>query len=93
MVNEKPVPSFYLSDDHPSNLLFGPIAASVVADKFGRRWGAAIGIIIIVIGSVLQALPMVNEAMFLAGRFMVGCGQVTSVVCLHKISSANSWVI
>lgn len=48
--------------------------ASPVADKFGRRWGAAIGITIIIIGSVIQSLPMVNEAMFLAGRFMVGCG-------------------
>ena len=45
-----------------------------MADKFGRRWGAAIGIIVVIIGSIIQALPMVNDAMFLSGRFLVGCG-------------------
>ncbi|KAM0333437.1 hypothetical protein ACHAQA_002099 [Verticillium albo-atrum] len=48
--------------------------SSYIADKFGRRWGVTLGVTIVIVGSVIQAVPSVNESMFLAGRFLVGFG-------------------
>ncbi|KEZ42102.1 hypothetical protein SAPIO_CDS6339 [Scedosporium apiospermum] len=53
-----------------SALLF----SSYIADLFGRRVGSAIGLLIIFMGTILQVVPTVNQAMFLAGRYFVGLG-------------------
>lgn len=50
--------------------------ASYVADYFGRRIGVAIGLIILFVGTIMQAVPTVNDNMFIAGRFLVGLGYV-----------------
>jgi MFS family permease len=51
-------------------------SASYVADYFGRRIGVAIGLIILFVGTIMQAVPTVNDDMFIAGRFLVGLGYV-----------------
>ena len=51
-------------------LPFSPYAA----DLFGRRVGVAVGIVIILIGTVIQVVPTVDRAMFIGGRFLVGFG-------------------
>ncbi|KAH8176524.1 sugar transporter domain-containing protein [Sarocladium implicatum] len=53
-----------------SALLF----SSYVADYFGRRIGVAIGLVILFVGTIMQAVPTVNDDMFIAGRFLVGLG-------------------
>jgi MFS family permease len=50
--------------------------ASYVADYFGRRVGVAIGLVILFVGTIIQAVPTVNDDMFIAGRFLVGLGYV-----------------
>ncbi|KAH7369162.1 general substrate transporter [Plectosphaerella cucumerina] len=42
-------------------------------DYFGRRWGMFVGAIIIVVGTIVQALSP-TEGQFLAGRFVLGFG-------------------
>ncbi|KFY94181.1 hypothetical protein V498_04002 [Pseudogymnoascus sp. VKM F-4517 (FW-2822)] len=49
--------------------------ASYSADLLGRRMGTSIGIIVVFIGVILQAVPTNNPAsMYIGGRFMVGLG-------------------
>ncbi|KAL3442494.1 general substrate transporter [Aspergillus insuetus] len=73
--------------DHPSGSRLGLFTAimnigaasallvsSYIADFFGRRIGAAFGLLIIFVGTTLQVVPSVNDGMFLAGRFFVGFG-------------------
>lgn len=38
--------------------------------------GVAIGLIILFVGTIMQAVPTVNDDMFIAGRFLVGLGYV-----------------
>jgi MFS family permease len=42
-------------------------------DYFGRRWGMFVGAVIIVVGTIVQALSP-TEGQFLAGRFVLGFG-------------------
>lgn len=51
-------------------LLFTPY----IADILGRRMGTAIGCVLVIVGSIIQALPQASnpDAMFLAGRFIMG---------------------
>ncbi|KAL8393929.1 hypothetical protein RB595_003624 [Gaeumannomyces hyphopodioides] len=53
-----------------SALLF----SAVVSDTLGRRWGVTLGLVVVLVGTVIQAVPAVNEGMFIGGRFLVGLG-------------------
>lgn len=44
-----------------------------VADRYGRRWGITIGSLIMVAGSIIQALS-VNLVMFIISRLLLGFG-------------------
>ncbi|KJX92120.1 hexose transporter like protein [Zymoseptoria brevis] len=49
--------------------------SSYLSDLFGRRWAVTIGIIVVLVGTILQVVPAANhEGMFIGGRFMVGLG-------------------
>ncbi|OBT61892.1 hypothetical protein VE03_08727 [Pseudogymnoascus sp. 23342-1-I1] len=49
--------------------------ASYSADLLGRRMGTSIGIVVVFIGIILQAVPTSNPAsMYIGGRFLVGLG-------------------
>ncbi|EXF83954.1 hypothetical protein CFIO01_08458 [Colletotrichum fioriniae PJ7] len=58
-----------------SALFFSPY----IADFYGRRIATAIGIIILVVGVIIQSVPSVNEGMFIGGRFLVGFGSNISI--------------
>jgi MFS family permease len=49
------------------------------ACRVGRRVGVAIGLIILFVGTIMQAVPTVNDNMFIAGRFLVGLGYVRPI--------------
>jgi MFS family permease len=66
------------------------MAASYVADIFGRRKGVVIGLIVLFVGTIIQVVPSVNSSMFLAGRFLVGLGYFRSTGNQHgKRMTAN----
>ncbi|KFZ11678.1 hypothetical protein V502_07461 [Pseudogymnoascus sp. VKM F-4520 (FW-2644)] len=49
--------------------------ASYSADLLGRRMGTSIGIIVVFVGVILQAVPASDPAsMYIGGRFLVGLG-------------------
>ncbi|TLS25516.1 hypothetical protein PpBr36_06871 [Pyricularia pennisetigena] len=52
--------------------------AAVIADTLGRRWGVSIGLVAVLVGTVMQAVPGVNEGLFIGGRFLVGLGSNVS---------------
>lgn len=52
--------------------------ASYAADMLGRRIGVTIGLVILFVGTIIQVVPSVNSSMFIAGRFLVGLGFVSS---------------
>ncbi|KAF2677190.1 general substrate transporter [Lentithecium fluviatile CBS 122367] len=61
-------------------LLFTPY----IADICGRRMGTAIGCAIVILGAAIQACPPRSnpDAMFLAGRFIMGMGgNLTNATC------------
>ncbi|KAM0189095.1 hypothetical protein ACHAPI_010240 [Fusarium lateritium] len=58
-----------------SALFFSPY----IADQFGRRIATALGCVILIVGVVIQAVPSVNEGMFIGGRFLVGFGSNISI--------------
>ncbi|OAK94160.1 general substrate transporter [Phaeosphaeriaceae sp. SRC1lsM3a] len=61
-------------------LLFTPY----IADYLGRRHGTAIGCLLVILGSIIQALPARSnpEPMFLAGRFLMGMGSnISNATC------------
>ncbi|KAF5672749.1 MFS SP sugar:H+ symporter [Fusarium denticulatum] len=58
-----------------SALFFSPY----IADQFGRRIATALGCVILIVGVVIQAVPSVNESMFIGGRFLVGFGSNISI--------------
>ncbi|KAK1625704.1 general substrate transporter [Colletotrichum phormii] len=58
-----------------SALFFSPY----IADYYGRRIATAIGIVILVVGAIIQSVPSVNEGMFIGGRFLVGFGSNISI--------------
>ncbi|EKG17461.1 General substrate transporter [Macrophomina phaseolina MS6] len=73
--------------DHPTSARLGLFTAiqniggfvalffsSYAADLFGRRIGVAIGVVIILVGTIIQVVPSVNSGMFIGGRFLVGFG-------------------
>lgn len=47
---------------------------SYLADWLGRKKGVATGIVVLLVGMVLQVVPSVNRGMFIGGRFLVGLG-------------------
>ncbi|GME23976.1 putative hexose transporter protein [Neofusicoccum parvum] len=48
--------------------------SSYAADLFGRRIGVVIGLVVLLVGTVIQVVPAVNSGMFIGGRFLVGFG-------------------
>ncbi|KAH4801924.1 hypothetical protein HBH61_188250 [Parastagonospora nodorum] len=61
-------------------LLFTPY----IADILGRRMGTAVGCCLVILGSVIQALSERNnpDAMFLAGRWIMGMGSnISNATC------------
>ncbi|KAJ5080920.1 hypothetical protein N7456_013630 [Penicillium angulare] len=50
-----------------------------IADRFGRRFGTALGIVIMIVGVIIQVLPDANSNMFVGGRFLVGFGSNISI--------------
>ncbi|KAJ4340563.1 hypothetical protein N0V95_007487 [Ascochyta clinopodiicola] len=69
-------------------LLFTPY----IADILGRRMGTAIGCILVIIGSIIQALPQARnpDAMFLAGRFIMGMGSnISNATCPLLITEVS----
>ena len=51
------------------------------ADWFGRRIGVEIGIILIFVGVIVQAVPGANSGMYISGRFLLGFGSNFSQGC------------
>ncbi|KAF2189102.1 general substrate transporter [Zopfia rhizophila CBS 207.26] len=73
--------------DHPSGSRLGLFTAiqniggicalffsSYIADLFGRRMGVTFGLIVVLVGTIIQVVPSVNQGMFIGGRFLVGLG-------------------
>ncbi|OLN88134.1 Lactose permease 1 [Colletotrichum chlorophyti] len=58
--------------------LFVLLFAPYIADGLGRKWGTAIGCILVVFGALLQSFPVGSgskrDAMYLIGRFIMGAG-------------------
>ncbi|TKX22982.1 lactose permease-like protein 2 [Elsinoe australis] len=48
--------------------------ASYAADIFGRRMGVSLGLVVVIVGTLIQVVPSVTEGMFIGGRFLVGFG-------------------
>ncbi|KAF4310523.1 putative hexose transporter protein [Botryosphaeria dothidea] len=48
--------------------------SSYAADRLGRRLGVVSGLIVLLVGTVIQVVPSVNSGMFIGGRFLVGFG-------------------
>ena len=54
-------------------IALGSPSASVIIDKFGRRWGMFTGSVLICVGTILEtAAP--NLGAFMVGRFVIGWG-------------------
>ncbi|KAK2026937.1 general substrate transporter [Colletotrichum zoysiae] len=85
------MPSWQGFFDHPSGSrlgifgampglggLFVLLFAPYIADGLGRRWGTAIGCIVVIFGALLQSFPegagSKRDALYLVGRFVVGAG-------------------
>lgn len=51
------------------------------ADWFGRRIGVEIGIVILIVGVIIQSVPATNAGMYIGGRFLVGFGSNFSQGC------------
>ncbi|KAF2016646.1 general substrate transporter [Aaosphaeria arxii CBS 175.79] len=69
-------------------LLFTPY----VADLLGRRLGTGIGCAIVILGALIQAFPKKNnpDAMFLAGRFIMGMGSnISNATCPLLITEVS----
>ncbi|PSN59655.1 general substrate transporter [Corynespora cassiicola Philippines] len=69
-------------------LLFTPY----VADLLGRRLGTAIGCLIVILGAIIQAFPKKSDpdAMFLAGRFIMGMGSnISNATCPLLITEVS----
>ncbi|OJD39032.1 hexose transporter protein [Diplodia corticola] len=73
--------------DHPTSARLGLFTAiqnigsfvalffsSYAADMLGRKIGVVIGLIVLLVGTVIQVVPSVNSGMFIGGRFLVGFG-------------------
>ncbi|KAF2034481.1 MFS general substrate transporter [Setomelanomma holmii] len=61
-------------------LLFTPY----IADILGRRTGTVTGCLLVILGSIIQALPQRSnpDAMFLAGRFLMGIeSNISNAAC------------
>ncbi|RFU26105.1 hypothetical protein B7463_g10231, partial [Scytalidium lignicola] len=58
-----------------SALFFSPYCA----DVFGRRIATAAGVVIMLIGVIIQLVPGVNRGQFVGGRFLVGFGSNISI--------------
>ncbi|WQF77407.1 Putative major facilitator, sugar transporter, major facilitator superfamily [Colletotrichum destructivum] len=66
--------------------LFVLLFAPYVADGLGRKWGTAIGCIIVIFGALLQSFPVGagarRDAMYLVGRFIMGAGSnISNATC------------
>ncbi len=63
---------------------FGGLAVLIfvpyLADGLGRKWGTAIGCLIVIMGALIQSFPPANnpDPMYLAGRFFIGFGATIS---------------
>ncbi|KAH7142665.1 lactose permease [Dactylonectria estremocensis] len=53
---------------------------SLIADRWGRRWGIFIGCCVVLIGTAVQTASQ-NRAMFMIGRFVLGAGAAISQAC------------
>ena len=55
------------------------IYAGNFCDKYGRKWGMALGALTTIVGVILQSAAVV-EAMFVVARFFIGLGMTTTAV-------------
>ncbi|RDW57067.1 hypothetical protein BP6252_13882 [Coleophoma cylindrospora] len=53
--------------------------AAYIPDKYGRKWGMFATAIVSIIGATIQSAAQ-NAAMFLVGRFLIGCSATLSCV-------------
>ncbi|KAL3483619.1 major facilitator superfamily domain-containing protein [Aspergillus germanicus] len=57
---------------------FGSLAAILVApyiaDRYGRKFGAGIGNVFIIIGAIIQVVPGTTKGMLMGGRVLLGFG-------------------
>ncbi|KAL2837705.1 general substrate transporter [Aspergillus pseudoustus] len=57
---------------------FGSLAAILVApyiaDRYGRKFGAGIGNLFIIVGAIIQVVPGTTKGMFMGGRVLLGFG-------------------
>ncbi|KAG9638963.1 general substrate transporter, partial [Aureobasidium melanogenum] len=50
------------------------VFSSYLADLLGRRAGITVGMVVLLVGVVLQVVPTVDTGMYIGGRFLVGMG-------------------
>jgi sugar porter (SP) family MFS transporter len=60
---------------YPLGGILGVFVISPAADRWGRRWGLAVGAAITVVGAALQG-GAINIAMFIIARLIIGAGSV-----------------
>ncbi|GKT48220.1 lactose permease [Colletotrichum spaethianum] len=66
--------------------LFVLLFAPYIADGLGRKWGTAIGCMVVIFGALLQSFPVGagtrRDAMYLIGRFIMGAGSnISNATC------------
>lgn len=54
--------------------------SSYLADLLGRRAGITVGMVVLLVGVVLQVVPTVDTGMYIGGRFLVGMGLATTAI-------------
>lgn len=70
---------------------FSAIFSSYLADLLGRRAGITVGMIVLLVGVVLQVVPTVDTGMYIGGRFLVGMGLVnTAITYFATITDCSS---
>ena len=57
--------------------------SSYLADLLGRRTGITVGMVVLLVGVVLQVVPTVDTGMYIGGRFLVGMGSAHNHVALN----------
>ncbi|KAH7120354.1 general substrate transporter [Dactylonectria estremocensis] len=74
--------------------LFVLLFAPYVADGLGRKKGTAVGCVLVIIGALLQCFPRSShsgrDAMYLAGRFIMGAGSnISNATCPLLITEVS----
>ena len=66
--------------------VLGSLWASPISDRFGRRWGLAVGGTFVVIGGLLQGLAH-SKAQYIVGRVAAGVGNITGAVGASSLNT------